>query len=99
MKPPAPDASANTSAAGSPFEFPCPFAIKAMGLAAPDFALLVVEIVRRHVPELGEGAVQVRPSSGGKYQSVSVHFQAESRAQLDALYRELSGHPRVLMSL
>jgi putative lipoic acid-binding regulatory protein len=86
-------------AAASPFVFPCAFSIKAMGLAAPDFDALVVEIVRRHVGELGEGAVQVRPSSGGKYHAVTVRFEAESRAQLDALYRELSGHPRVLMSL
>ncbi len=80
-------------------EFPCPFAIKAMGLAEADFDLVVVDIVRRHVGGLGEGAVTTRPSSGGKYLSVTVTFQAESRAQLDALYRELSGHPRVLMSL
>jgi len=81
------------------FQFPSAFSIKVMGLAAPDFDALVVEIVRRHVPGLGEGAVRVRPSSGGKYLAVTVSFQAESRAQLDDLYRELSGHPRVLMSL
>ena len=53
------------------FEFPCQFSVKAMGLAADDFDALVVSIVSRHVPGLGEGAVQTRPSSGGKYLSVA----------------------------
>jgi putative lipoic acid-binding regulatory protein len=55
--------------------------------------------VRTHVPNLGEGAVSTRPSSGGKYLSVSVRVQAQSREQMDALYRDLSGHQRVLMVL
>jgi uncharacterized protein len=81
------------------FEFPCRFSIKAMGLATDDFDLLVVEIVNRHVPNLGEGAVTTRPSSAGKYISVTVTFEASSKAQLDAIYQALSDHDRVLMSL
>ena len=44
-------------------EFPCRFPIRAMGRAEPGFDSLVVEIVRRHVPDLREGAVISRPSS------------------------------------
>ena len=80
-------------------EFPCRFAIKAMGLATPEFDATVVEIVRRHAPDLGEGAVQVRPSSGGKYLAVTVTIEARSRDQLDAIYRELTAHKQILMSL
>ena len=79
--------------------FPCDFPIKVMGRAEPGFELLVVEIVRRHAPELGEGAVSVRESSGGRYLAVTLTIRAESRAQLDAIYRELTAHPKVLMSL
>lgn len=81
------------------FEFPCRFSVKAMGLATEDFDLLVVEIVNRHVSNLGEGAVTVRPSRGGKYLSVTVTFEARSKAQLDAIYQDLSADDRVLVSL
>lgn len=80
-------------------EFPCRFPIKAMGRAAADFDSLVVEIVRQHVPDLQEGAVQTRCSSGGNYLSVTVTIEATSKAQLDAIYQALSDHERVLMSL
>ncbi len=81
------------------FEFPCKFSVKAMGLSADDFDALVVGIVRQHVPGLGEGAARSRPSKGGKYTSVTVTFEATSKAQLDAIYQALTDHERVLMSL
>lgn len=80
-------------------EFPCEFSVKAMGLAAPDFDALVVEIVRLHVPELGEGAVKSRSSRKGKYTSVTITFNASSRKQLDTIYQALTDNKRVLMSL
>ncbi|MGD9602842.1 MAG: YbeD family protein [Gammaproteobacteria bacterium] len=80
-------------------KFPCDFPLKVMGHAADDFDALVVEIVRRHVPSLREGAVQRRPSRQGNYLAVTVTVQAESQQQLDDLYRELSGHARILMVL
>jgi len=79
--------------------FPCDFPLKVMGHAAADFDALVVEIVQRHVGPLRDGAVQRRPSKQGNYLSVTVIVQAESQTQLDALYRELSGHARILMVL
>lgn len=78
--------------------FPCDFPIKAMG-EAEGFDLLVVELVRRHAPDLRENAVQVRPSRNGRYVSVTVTIQAESQAQLDAIYQELSVCEAVLMAL
>ncbi len=76
-------------------EFPCDFPIKAIGKGDEDFETLVVMIVRRHVPDLGEGAVSSRPSRNGKFLSVTVNIVARSRPQLDALYRELSAHERI----
>jgi len=81
------------------FEFPCRFPIKAMGAASDDFELLVVGIVRRHAPDLGEAAVSTRPSRNGRFLSVTCVIQAQSRAQLDEIYRELSAHPAVKMAL
>jgi putative lipoic acid-binding regulatory protein len=84
---------------GSLFEFPCSFPLKAIGRAGDDFEALVVAIVRRHVPAWDACAVTSRPSRAGKYLAVTVTFTAESQAQLDALYRELSAHERVVMVL
>ncbi len=80
-------------------EFPCQFPIKVMGLADRNFDLLVVELVRRHVPDLSEGSVKSRLSREGKYVSITVTVNARSREQLDNIYLELTGHERVLMAL
>lgn len=80
-------------------EFPCQFPIKAMGKANVELDLLVVEIVRRHVDDLHEGAVTTRPSKDGNYMSVTVVVEATSKRQLDAIYQDLTGHPHVLMAL
>lgn len=80
-------------------EFPCDFPIKVMGRAEPGFDALVVELVRRHCPDLREGAVKVRPSKGGKWVSVTVTMRAESKSQLDAIYHDLTAHEKVVMAL
>lgn len=80
-------------------EFPCDFPIKVMGRAEPGFDALVVELVRRHAPNLGEGAVTSRPSKGGKWVSVTVTLRAESKSQLDAIYLDLTAHEKIVMAL
>ncbi|QYZ67990.1 MAG: lipoate regulatory protein YbeD [Gammaproteobacteria bacterium (ex Lamellibrachia satsuma)] len=80
-------------------EFPCDFSIKTMGRAEPGFDLLVVEMIRNHVPNLHEGAVKSRSSKGGKWVSVTVTIQASSKDQLDAIYLDLSAHEKVVMAL
>ena len=83
----------------SPLTFPCEFPIKAMGLAVDGFEAMVVEIVRQHAPELKDDAVNVRASQGGKYLSVTVVVEASSRAQLDAIYQDLTSCEQVMMAL
>lgn len=80
-------------------EFPCQFPIKVLGHAGCELDLRVVEIIRKRVPDLREGAVKSRSSSGGKYTSVTVTITATSLAQIHAIYRELSGCADVLMTL
>jgi len=81
-----------------PLHFPCDFPIKALG-AGDDFRELVIGIVRGHAPDLDPAAASVRASRAGSYLAVTVVVQASSRAQLDAIYQELSAHRRVLMAL
>ncbi|MBM4207513.1 MAG: DUF493 domain-containing protein [Gammaproteobacteria bacterium] len=80
-------------------QFPCQFPIKVMGKSNLEFDLLVIDIIRRHVPELNERTVSTRPSKDGNYLAVTVTIQAQSKQQLDAIYQDLTGHPHVLMAL
>lgn len=80
-------------------EFPLVFPLKIIGKNENDFEPFVVEIVRRHFPDLLEENIISRLSNGDKYLSVSVEFWAESRSQVDALCTELSSNKRILMLL
>jgi len=80
-------------------EFPCAFPVKIMGQTQDDFAQTMLAIVLRHAPDFDAATVEMRASSGGKYLSLTCTIRATSKAQLDALYRELSGHPLVSMAL
>jgi len=73
-------------------EFPCDYPIKAMGETTEQLDAIVVEIVRRHVDDIAEGAVSTKQSSGGKFTSITVNIRVNSKPQLDAIYQELSNH-------
>jgi hypothetical protein len=79
--------------------FPTPFPIKVMGRREDGYAQAVLEVVLRHAPDFDPATMEMRPSAAGRYLSVTVTINARSRDQLDALYRDLSGHPRVIMVL
>ena len=81
------------------FNFPCAFPVKVIGKDVDRFTEIVTEIIRRHAPDLALDAVTTRPSAGGKYIAVTATFTAQSREQLDAMYRELSGNEQVLYVL
>ena len=83
----------------SPLKFPCEFPIKAMGKSDCELDLIVVEIVRRHAPNLSEGAVYSRDSTQGNYTSITVVVNATSRAQLDAIYQDLVDCEAVIMAM
>jgi len=81
------------------FNFPCDFPIKIMGRCDCELESLVVEIINRHVDNLGEGAVKTRPSGKGNFISVTVTITANSRKQLDNIYLERTARDEVLMAL
>ncbi len=76
-------------------EFPCEFPLKVIGINDDGFDEFAIEIVQRHVPSMDRGTVSQKDSEGGKYRSVSFLFIAESREQMDELYRELTASERV----
>lgn len=80
-------------------EFPCDFPVKIMGKTQEGFAEAMVEIVVRHAPDFDAATVEMRASKGGNYLSLTCTVRATSKEQLDALYREITGHPMVSMAL
>ena len=80
-------------------ECPCDFPLKIMGASDAALAQTVREIVRRHAPDFDGASMEMRASSTGKYLSLTCTIQAQSKRQLDALYRELSAHPLVKIVL
>lgn len=80
-------------------EYPSRFPIKVMGANAPGFTEAVLHVVRGFDPAYDEATLEVRPSKGGNYVSLTVTITATSREQLDELYRTLSTHPMVKVVL
>ena len=79
--------------------FPRVFPVKVMGANQEDFESLVVSIIQKHARVAAEKVITSRPSRNGRFVSITVHIQADNQEQLDAIYRELSAHERVLMML
>ncbi len=69
-----------------------------MGLNSADFDIQVVEIIRRHSPDIPEGAIHSRLSKSSKYISVTITITAQSKIQLDAIYQDLTDSEFVLMA-
>jgi putative lipoic acid-binding regulatory protein len=83
----------------SPLRFPCEFPLKVMGRRNDEFRSLVLGIVQKHVGAVDAANIEERPSKDGTYLSLTYTFQAQSREQLDALYRELTSCEKVLIVL
>ncbi len=83
----------------SPLKFPTEFPVKIMGRDTPEFRAVVEDILGRHAGPYSELPVKHQPSREGRFVSITVTITAQSREQLDALYRELSAHELVLMAL
>ena len=80
-------------------EFPCAFPLKIMGRTQDGFAQAVLDVVLRHAPDFDSASMEMRASRQANYLSLTCVVNATSREQLDALYRELSAHPQVVMVL
>jgi len=80
-------------------QFPMDFPIKVMGKRVDTFADEVVAVVLAHAPGFDPATIEMRVSRNGNYLSLTATIRAESRQQLDALYRELSSHPLVKVVL
>ena len=85
--------------AESPLKFPMAFPIKVMGRRDDRFAQTIVDVVLKHAPDFAPATLEMRASREGNYLSVTATINATSREQLDALYRDLTSDPMVVMVL
>ena len=80
-------------------DFPCDVPIKVFGRNAPGFRDSALSIMADHWDDLPLERVTERLSRGGSYLSLTITVYAESREQLDAVYRDLTASPGILMVL
>ena len=57
-------------------QFPCRFPIKVMGRSGNEFEFAVVQIMRKHIPNLAEGAIHRRDSKQNNYAALTVVVEA-----------------------
>lgn len=83
----------------TPEEFPSDFPVKVMGRHDSALRILTQAIIERHAGPVPDSSVRVRSSTDGNFLAVTYLVRAQSRAQLDAIYRELTACKSVLMAL
>ena len=65
--------------------FPCSFSFKVIGDAEPALVSKITEVLDQHIAEYKKPSSKL--SKNGNYQSVSVTIQAQSKEQLETLYK------------
>ncbi len=76
-------------------KFPCDFPISIMGLNVPEYKETIFSILQKHVPEVKKSDLKTAFSANKKYCSLKTKFTAQSREQMDELYKELTAHELV----
>lgn len=79
--------------------FPCDIPVKVFGLNDDTFRAAVITMVRDHFPDFVEADVSEKLSREQKYLSLTITVRAQSRAQVDGLYIDLTASADVLMVL
>ena len=81
------------------FTFPGVIEVTAMGASDAGLECVVADVLRAAAVETIDGSLRTRPSSAGRYVSVSVAFQCPDRATYDRVQRDLSANPAVRWTL
>ncbi|MBS9781695.1 MAG: DUF493 domain-containing protein [Gammaproteobacteria bacterium] len=79
--------------------FPERFPIKIFGLDNDDYRSSVKKTIDNHVEKDDVLKWQENSSSKGNYLAITVTIMAQSQAQLDAIYMDLTSNPLVKMAL
>ena len=80
-------------------EFPCDFPIKVMGETHADFTSEIIKTIQALEPSFDASKIEMRGSKGGKYISLTCTVYVTSKPQLDDIYRALTAHSMVKVTL
>ncbi len=89
----------DTQKNSSPLEFPCEFFVKIIMKNSEDCEEKVTAIIQRHFDQFKADGLSLRPSKNDNYLAFTAKLHVPEQAQLDALYKDLSDEPEVLMAL
>lgn len=84
---------------GKGFVFPGVFEITALGPASTNLDTEIPRLLAAAGLIVLHETVKLRPSSTGRFVSVTISFRAESRADYDAAHAALRAHPEVKWTL
>mgnify|MGYP001292610129 CR=1 FL=1 len=89
----------NTETHSSPMQFPCDFVIKVMGKTSDQFEDEILTLIQKHYQAVTSDNVSKRFSKDQRYTSLSISVHAQNKAELDAVYQDLTQCQSVLMAL
>jgi putative lipoic acid-binding regulatory protein len=78
-------------------QFPTDYPIKVVGRPSAEFRAHIHAIVIKHAPDVETDRITERLSENGNFLSISYMIRAQSREQVVALAKELTGAEGVLM--
>ncbi len=81
------------------WEFPMEYPVKIMGEAQHPMREIVANILLRHAPEFDPSTMTEKPSSAGKYVSVSATVYVERKEQINGMYADFAAHQHIKMVL
>lgn len=81
-------------------EFPCKdYPIKILGDATPEMLEFVLQTTEQFAPEFTRDSINIKPSSKGRYQSVTVLIIATGVEQLEQYHQALRANAAIKMVL
>lgn len=80
-------------------EFPCRYPVKVMGVAGETFRIATLTIFEKHAGAITETDINIRASSGGNYEALTITITATGTEQLEAIFADLKSHELVKMVL
>lgn len=75
--------------------FPMQYPLKIMGEARFPLRATVATILQRHVPDFDPATLTERPSSGGKYLSITASVYVERKEQINGMYADFAAHEHI----
>ncbi len=77
------------------WQLPRTHAFKVLGEMQYPLAQVVATIACKHCPSFDANTMTMRPSSGGKYLSVTIEVYLETHEQINGLYADFNAAPEI----